>query len=364
MNDVSWHPQGNVAAAATESGELQLLDTRCSQPDGNGSSSSSSNSSRGAGGNGSHHHWQLEPSQHVKVHRERKAAAAAAAAAGGGSGGGGSQEEGGVTGGDALTVAFDPLDGNRLATGGADGVVCVLDVRRLEGPVERLLQHAGGVNQVAWSGVVGGVFASCSDDAGVLLWDVGGTSRRGGVGGRGAAGGAGTTAAAGGGEGGGVQDGDPMEGVENEGGPREGNQGDGEARDVAGRGRKSRAKGIPMSKTARQAQQERQEERESGGAAAAAGGGGRRADGAGRSCWGKEALAMHKVVEKLAAPGLSFMHAGHLGQVAGVSWHGSIPWLLASVSRNTEEEVEGVVVQESVVQVWRMARPGALTPPF
>jgi hypothetical protein len=216
------------------------------------------------------------------------------------------------------------------------------------------------------------VFASCSDDAGVLLWDVGKMSGSG-VGGlkgeratAAAAAGEGRGGGGGGGGGGacevrGDNGQDIMEGVEVEGGGK-GDEG-GEDGATTVRGRKTMAKGVPVSRSARQALQLQQEQAAATGGGGGISGGKWEAQGPEKSRWGKEALGRHKVVEKLAAPGLRFMHAGHLGKLAGVSWHSSIPWLLATVSPNTEEEVEGVVVQDNVVQVWRMARPGALDGP-
>jgi WD40 repeat protein len=73
---------------------------------------------------------------------------------------------------DCLTVDFDPNHPHRLATGGKDGYVYVLDMRRLAQPLEKLSLHAGDVRQVSWSRGVPGLLASAGEDDHVLLWDV------------------------------------------------------------------------------------------------------------------------------------------------------------------------------------------------
>eukprot|EP00775_Hariotina_reticulata_P006055 gene6055-6293_t len=70
---------------------------------------------------------------------------------------------------DCYTVAFDAHNNFRLASGGADGCVYLLDTRRLDRPLHVLAQHAGSVTQVAWSPCVPGLLASTGDDGFVLL---------------------------------------------------------------------------------------------------------------------------------------------------------------------------------------------------
>jgi WD40 repeat protein len=72
---------------------------------------------------------------------------------------------------DCLCVAFDPCHEHRLASGGADGYVYVLDSRRLDEPLQQLRLHAGSVTSVAWSPKRAGLLATAGEDGVVLLWD-------------------------------------------------------------------------------------------------------------------------------------------------------------------------------------------------
>jgi WD40 repeat protein len=72
---------------------------------------------------------------------------------------------------DCFCVAFDPQHDYRLASGGADGFVQILDLRRLDEPVESLGMHAGNVTSLAWSHSLPGLLVSAGEDGTVLLWD-------------------------------------------------------------------------------------------------------------------------------------------------------------------------------------------------
>jgi hypothetical protein len=72
---------------------------------------------------------------------------------------------------DCLCVSFDPCHEHRLATGGADGFVYVLDRRALDTPLHQLRLHGGAVAHVAWSSARRGLLATAGEDGVVLLWD-------------------------------------------------------------------------------------------------------------------------------------------------------------------------------------------------
>jgi WD40 repeat protein len=165
INDLSWHRGGNAYALALEDGQVLVQDLRA--PPNNGNSSSSG----GAGAGSSRSGLGLTGFQgpgvclprtgrvHVQRRRERRLQQLEA--------------EGAVQppGADCYCVAFDPLHDFRLASGGADGRVKLLDMRRLDDPVEELGLHAGSVTSVAWSHSLPGLLVSAGEEGAVLLWD-------------------------------------------------------------------------------------------------------------------------------------------------------------------------------------------------
>jgi WD40 repeat protein len=141
INDVSWHSGGSCFAAATEQGQLLLQDIRAQSPAAGAAAAAGSASSTS-------HLRQLTTAGmkaagvHVSRNRDGQQSNPQA---------------------DCLTVDFDPNHPHRLATGGADGYVYVLDMRRLERPLEKLSLHAGDVRQVSWSRGAAGLLASAGN---------------------------------------------------------------------------------------------------------------------------------------------------------------------------------------------------------
>lgn len=180
INDVSWHRGGTAYALATEQGEVWVQDLRnplSTQP------SSISTAGTGAGDDGSsssrsrltqfvgprtnkpstariHVRRSRQSSKQRQQQQQQGGGVAAAAAAGSDS-----------IASDCFCVAFDPCNDHRLASGGADGYVNILDTRKLSQPVDQLGLHAGSVTSVAWSHSLPGLLASAGEDGAVMLWD-------------------------------------------------------------------------------------------------------------------------------------------------------------------------------------------------
>jgi hypothetical protein len=164
INDLSWHRDGTAYALALENGQVWVQDLRAPLSNGNSSAAagSSSSSSRSALGltqfTGAGVRQPHIGSVHVRRQRKQRLAQL--------------QQEGQQpVSADCYCVAFDPSHEHRLASGGADGYVKILDLRRLDDPVEQLGMHAGSVTSVAWSHSLPGLLTSAADDGAVLLWD-------------------------------------------------------------------------------------------------------------------------------------------------------------------------------------------------
>ena len=165
INDLSWHRGGTAYALALESGEVWVQDMRmqASTADAGSSSAGCSSSVSLHGLTGFTGAGVQNPTKsrvHVRRSRQQRLQ---------------DLEKGGAANGtavhDCFCVAFDLLHDYRLASGGADGYVKVLDMRRLDQPVEELGMHAGNVTSVAWSHSLPGLLVSGGDDGAVLLWD-------------------------------------------------------------------------------------------------------------------------------------------------------------------------------------------------
>lgn len=137
INDISWHNSGHTFAAATESGQLLLQDIRAGP----------AAAILGAGFSNNLRSGQL----HVRRSRAKQDPSTESA--------------------DCLSVGFDPNHSYRMASGGKDGYVYVIDMRKLNDPLERLPLHAGDVRHVSWSQGAPGILASAGEDSHVLLWD-------------------------------------------------------------------------------------------------------------------------------------------------------------------------------------------------
>lgn len=160
INDLCWHRGGTAYALALENGQVWVQDLRA--PASNGNSSASAGSSRSALGlthfTGPGVRQPSVGAVHVSRRRERRLQQL-------------EQEGGQRAAQDCYCVAFDPLHDYRLASGGADGYIKLLDMRRLDDPVEELSMHAGSVTSVVWSHTLPGLLASAGEDGAVLLWD-------------------------------------------------------------------------------------------------------------------------------------------------------------------------------------------------
>lgn len=163
INDLSWHRGGSAYALALEDGQVLVQDLRVPPNNGNSSSGAVACSSRSGLGltaiKGPGVCLPRTGRVHVRRRRERRLQQL--------------ESEGALQplGADCFCVAFDPLHDYRLASGGADGRVKLLDMRRLDDPVEELGLHAGSVTSVAWSHSLPGLLASAGEEGAVLLWD-------------------------------------------------------------------------------------------------------------------------------------------------------------------------------------------------
>eukprot|EP00193_Tetraselmis_chui_P007476 CAMPEP_0177759610 /NCGR_PEP_ID=MMETSP0491_2-20121128/4824_1 /TAXON_ID=63592 /ORGANISM="Tetraselmis chuii, Strain PLY429" /LENGTH=315 /DNA_ID=CAMNT_0019275451 /DNA_START=333 /DNA_END=1278 /DNA_ORIENTATION=+ len=69
-------------------------------------------------------------------------------------------------------LAFNPFHDHVLLTGSTDTTVLLHDLRKLGTPLHSFARHTDGVSQLEWSPHCETVFASCSDDRRVVIWDV------------------------------------------------------------------------------------------------------------------------------------------------------------------------------------------------
>lgn len=161
INDLSWHRNGAAYALALENGQVWVQDLRAPPSNANSSAVAGSSSTSSLGLTQFTGAGVQQPqigSVHVKRQREQRLAQL-------------EQEGPQPLSADCYCIAFDPSHEHRLASGGADGFVKILDLRRLDDPVEQLGMHAGSVTSVAWSHSLPGLLTSSSDDGAVLLWD-------------------------------------------------------------------------------------------------------------------------------------------------------------------------------------------------
>ncbi|CAH1756490.1 10488_t:CDS:10 [Entrophospora sp. SA101] len=73
---------------------------------------------------------------------------------------------------------YNPYVETSLLTAGVDGTIKWWDTRKLKGilnnlpyPLHTFKKHIGGVNKVSWSPHIKSIFASCSDDNTVIIWN-------------------------------------------------------------------------------------------------------------------------------------------------------------------------------------------------
>ncbi|GLC77757.1 hypothetical protein PLESTB_000958500 [Pleodorina starrii] len=223
-----------------------------------------------------------------------------------------------------MCVDWCPLDENLLVTGAQDGSLHVWDRRRMSSRSDRLFafdthrhytasqqqqqQQSSDIIHVEWHPACKDVFASCSEDHTVAIWDLSRMEPDGKPAAATAAAGAGAglgMGAAGGGSAGGEAVGSG-----------------GADKDAADKG----DKGGPARKRARS------------------------------SSSSKEAGGKDKGDKDKAAaeppPQLIFRHIGHrTGRVTDFQWHPSEAWTLISVSENTPADDE--VAPDGTLQVWR-----------
>lgn len=143
INAVSWHRGGSIFALATELGQIRLQDRRMQ--------------------------LQQQPVASAQAHLKRSLLRKHQLPPQ-------QQREGSLTeqsAPDCTCVAFDPCDEYRLASGGADDYVYVLDRRRLEQPLDQLRLHGGSVTSVRWSHQRPGMLLTAAADGLVVLWDAG-----------------------------------------------------------------------------------------------------------------------------------------------------------------------------------------------
>nr|CAG8562825.1 3815_t:CDS:10 [Entrophospora candida] len=80
--------------------------------------------------------------------------------------------------GSVTSCHYDPYVENFLLTSGADGAIKWWDTRKLKGiinnlpsPLHTFKKHIDTVNKVSWSPHIKSLFASCSDDKSVIIWN-------------------------------------------------------------------------------------------------------------------------------------------------------------------------------------------------
>lgn len=70
-------------------------------------------------------------------------------------------------------VAWSPVEGGVFASVGCDGAACVWDVRQRSGPALRVVAHAGcDANCVAWSSLAPAMLATAAEDGSFKIWDL------------------------------------------------------------------------------------------------------------------------------------------------------------------------------------------------
>ena len=74
--------------------------------------------------------------------------------------------------GDVHAISFNPVSEHLLATGGADNVVNLWDMRKMDEKLHDFTGHTKEVLQVSWSPYNEAILGSCSADRRVNIWDV------------------------------------------------------------------------------------------------------------------------------------------------------------------------------------------------